>query len=153
MSKFINYNSVECQLLKQHFNTIPMMDSYIANIIEEYIYFSGNPDLESVCCDANEVVYMQNLCNQYNNDTASVNGNCGSVTSRIAMYPNPVGEMLHLTATEGISKVEIYSINGMLVMSSNAVSDSIEMNALKSGMYFLKVFTDEEVSTMKFIKN
>ncbi len=122
-------------------------------IIEEYIYFSGNPDLESVCCDANEVVYMQNLCNQYNNDTASVNGNCESVTSRIAMYPNPVGDMLHLTATEGISKVEIYSINGMLVMSSNTVSDSIEMNALKSGMYFLKVFTDEEVSTMKFIKN
>ncbi|WP_395633999.1 T9SS type A sorting domain-containing protein [Flavobacterium sp.] len=122
-------------------------------IIEEYIYFSGNPDLESVCCDANEVVYMQNLCNQYDNNSAIVNSNCESATGRIAMYPNPVNDVLHLTATEGISKVEIYSINGVQVMSSNAVSDSIEMNTLNSGMYFLKVFTNQEVYTMKFIKN
>ena len=38
MSKFNNYNSTEYQLLKQHFKSIPMMDTYIANIIEEYIY-------------------------------------------------------------------------------------------------------------------
>jgi hypothetical protein len=122
-------------------------------IIEEYINFSGNPGLESVCCDANEVVYMQNLCYQYNNDTAIVNGNCEPVANRIAMYPNPVGDLMHLSATEGISKVEVYSTNGMLVMSSNAVSDSIEMNDLESGMYFLKVFSGQEVATMKFVKN
>jgi hypothetical protein len=122
-------------------------------IIEEYISFSGNPGLESVCCDDNEVVYMQNLCNQYNNDTAFVNGNCEPVTNRIAMYPNPVGDMLYLSGTEGISRVEVYSINGMLVISSNAVSDSIEMNTLKSGIYFLKVFSGQDVSTMKFVKN
>jgi Leucine-rich repeat (LRR) protein len=122
-------------------------------IIEEFINFSGNPGLESVCCDANEVVYMQNLCYQYNNDTAIVNGSCEPVANRIAMYPNPVGDMLHLSATEGISKVEIYSTNGMLVMSSDSVSDSIEMNDLNSGMYFLKVFSGQEVATMKFVKN
>jgi hypothetical protein len=123
------------------------------DIIEEFINFSGNPSLESVCCDANEVVYMQNLCYQYNNDTAIVNGNCEPVANRIAMYPNPVGDMLHLSANDGISRVEIYSTNGMLVMSSDAVSDAIEMNDLKSGMYFLKVFSGQDVATMKFVKN
>lgn len=122
-------------------------------IIEESISFSGNPALESICCDANEVVYMQNMCYQYNNDTTIVNGSCEPVANRIAMYPNPVSDRLHLSATEGISKVEIYSTNGMLVMSSNAVSDSIEMNDLKSGMYFLKVFSGQDVATMKFVKN
>jgi hypothetical protein len=38
MSKFINYNSTEYKILKNVFETIPMMDAYIANIIEEYIY-------------------------------------------------------------------------------------------------------------------
>ena len=67
-------------------------------IIEEYIDFSGNPGLTSVFCDANEVVYMQNLCNQYDNDTAVVNGNCNNQANRISMYPNPVGDRLHLSA-------------------------------------------------------
>ena len=122
-------------------------------IIEEFIDFSGNPGLESVCCDPNEVVYMQNLCNQYNNESALVNGSCAPVANRISMYPNPVSDMLHLSANDGISRVEIYSTNGMLVMSSDAVSDSIEMSDLNSGMYFLKVFSGQDVATMKFVKN
>ncbi len=38
MSKFNNYNSDECKVLKEVFNTMPLMDTNIANIIEEYIY-------------------------------------------------------------------------------------------------------------------
>ncbi len=38
MSKFINYNSAECQVLKEVFEKMPMMDTYVANIVEEYIY-------------------------------------------------------------------------------------------------------------------
>ena len=38
MSKFSNYNSPEYRVLKEVFENIPMMDTYIANIIEEYIY-------------------------------------------------------------------------------------------------------------------
>ncbi|OYU84412.1 MAG: hypothetical protein CFE24_06590 [Flavobacterium sp. BFFFF2] len=121
-------------------------------IIEEYISFSGNPDLQSVCCDANEVVYMENLCNQYNNEAAVVNGRCESATNRIAMYPNPVGELLHLSANVDILRVEVFSANGMLVMSSDSVSDAVEMSTLKSGLYFLKVYTNQEVNTMKFVK-
>lgn len=149
VSDFFNLNNFNCrnnQLTSLNTNN---------GIIEEYIDFSGNPGLESVCCDANEVVYMQNLCNQYNNEAAQVNGNCSPVddANRISMYPNPVSDMLHLSATEGISKVEVYSTAGMLVMSSNTVSDAIEMNDLKSGMYFLKVFSGQDVATMKFVKN
>lgn len=121
-------------------------------IIEEYIDFSGNPGLTSVCCDANEVVYMQNLCNQYDNDTAVVNGNCNNQANRISMYPNPVGDWLHLSANFDIERVEVFNANGMLVMSSESGADAIEMNGLNSGLYFLKVFSSQEVNTMKFVK-
>ena len=147
VSKLFNLKNFDCR------NNNLLSLSTQNGIIEEYISFSGNPGLESVCCDANEVVYMQNLCYQSNNDTAIVNGNCEPVANRISMYPNPVGDMLHLSANDGISRVEIYSTNGMLVMSSDSVSDSIEMNDLNSGMYFLKVFSGQDVATMKFVKN
>lgn len=121
-------------------------------IIEEYIDFSGNPGLTSVCCDANEVVYMQNLCNQYDNDTAVVNGNCNNQVNRISMYPNPVGDWLHLSANFNIVRVEVYNTNCVMVMSSESVADAIAMNSLNSGMYFIKVFSNQDVNTMKFVK-
>ena len=120
-------------------------------IIEEYIDFSGNPDLNSICCDANEVVYMQNECLLNNNDSVVVNSNCG-VSSKIAMYPNPVKDNLHLKSNKSISKVEIYSTSGLLVMKDESESDVIDMNVLKSGMYFIKVYSSEGVPIMKFIK-
>jgi len=36
--KFNNYNSDEYKILNELFNTMPLMDTNIANIIEEYIY-------------------------------------------------------------------------------------------------------------------
>ena len=37
-TKFVGYNSPEYGVLKEVFEKMPMMDTYIANIIEEYIY-------------------------------------------------------------------------------------------------------------------
>lgn len=121
-------------------------------IIEEYISFAGNPSLATICCDANEVVYMQNLCNQYDNTTTVVNGNCGNSGNRIAMYPNPVKDTLHLSANFNIDRVEVYSSNGMMVMSSDSVSDALEMNTLNSGLYVIRIYNNQEVNTMKFVK-
>ena len=120
-------------------------------IIEEYIDFSGNPNLNSICSDENEVVYMQNQCFQNNNDTVVVNFNCGA-SPKIAMYPNPVKDMLHLKSDNSISKVEIFSTNGLLVMKDDSENDIIDMNELKSGMYFIRVYSSEGVAVMKFIK-
>ena len=38
MPTFSNYNSPEYKILKDVFENIPMMDTYIANVVEEYIY-------------------------------------------------------------------------------------------------------------------
>ena len=122
-------------------------------IIEEYIYFSGNPDLATVCCDENEIVYMKNQCLQNNNDTAVVNSNCGNSSIRIAMYPNPVRDILHIDSNQNITKIEIFSMNGLMIMSDEIVEDVVNLEQLQSGMYFIKVYTGEEITNMKFIKS
>lgn len=38
LTKFESFNSSELFILKEYFKTLPMMDTYIANIIESYIY-------------------------------------------------------------------------------------------------------------------
>ena len=38
MSKLIDYNSVEKEILLEIFVSVPFMDNWIANIVENYIY-------------------------------------------------------------------------------------------------------------------
>ena len=123
-------------------------------IIEDYIYFSGNPSLATVCCDENEVVYMQNQCNLNGITATIVDFNCNSTNTeaRIAMYPNPVKDMLHLDSNKTISKIEIYTTSGLMVMNSGLKNNVINLQSLQSGIYFIKVYSREETSIMKFAK-
>jgi hypothetical protein len=119
--------------------------------IEQEVDFSGNPNLASICCDANEIVYVQNDCNilGYNTNVAS----CASVTRQISMFPNPVKNLLHLSAGENIEKVEFFTSNGLLVMTSTDANNPIDMENIPAGMYFIKVYIANEVNVMKVIKS
>jgi hypothetical protein len=119
--------------------------------IEQEVDFSGNPNLASICCDANEIVYVQNDCNilGYNTNVAS----CTSATRQISMFPNPVKNLLHLSAGENIEKVEFYTSNGILVMTSTEANNPIDMENIPAGMYFIKVYIANEVNVMKVIKS
>ncbi len=124
------------------------------NTIEDTIDFSGNPNIESICCDAEEQVYMQNQCNLNDNTTTVVVSDCGteSTSSKLAMYPNPATDVLHLSSTKKINKVEVYAMNGLMVLSNEKVGTSIDLSNLQSGMYFAKVYEDGSEKNMKFIK-
>jgi hypothetical protein len=117
------------------------------------IQFSGNPFLQSICCDENEIVYIQNLCNMYGyTPTISACGSSQGKENSISMFPNPVKDMLHLDTTDKINKVEVYGANGLLIMTSETVIDVIDMQSFQSGIYFLKVYRENFVDNMKFVK-
>lgn len=118
--------------------------------IEQEVDFAGNPNLASICCDANEVVYIQNDCNilGYNSNVAS----CSASERQISMFPNPVKNLLHLSAGENIDKVEFFTSNGLLIMTSTQANNPIDMENIPAGMYFVKVYIANDVSVMKVIK-
>jgi hypothetical protein len=68
------------------------------------------------------------------------------------MYPNPVNDVLHLSSNKKITKIEIFSMNGLMVMNNELESDVVNLHQLESGMYIIKVYTNEEVTNMKFVK-
>ena len=48
--------------------------------------------------------------------------------------------------------IEIFDVNGKLVFTKNNDLEVIAINKLRSGMYFMKVYTKNNNTTWKFIK-
>jgi len=70
------------------------------------------------------------------------------------LYPNPVKDQLQLQAQEAISKVTVYNLLGqkVLTVQPNVLSTAIDMAALKTGMYVLKVQVADKLSTYRVLK-
>ena len=71
----------------------------------------------------------------------------------IAIYPNPVADILYFKGTGKMEKAEIYNMVGQKVKSLNAVESQIDVSFLSKGDYILKYSVKgEKQQTYKFIK-
>ena len=73
------------------------------------------------------------------------------------MYPNPASENLTIQLSSGSDKatVQFYDYLGKLALTSEvtATNNKIDVNNLSSGVYVLKVLSDDKIGIQKFIKN
>ncbi|MGB0850819.1 MAG: T9SS type A sorting domain-containing protein [Bacteroidia bacterium] len=76
------------------------------------------------------------------------------------MYPNPVNDNLNLDiATNGINinSYEILSSHGQVLnvtsVNSSSINSSMDLSNYTSGIYFLKINTENGTLTQRFIKN
>lgn len=67
-----------------------------------------------------------------------------------SVYPNPANSELNISSNTQIEKVEIFNLTGMLLSSSN--KNKINISDMGSGIYFVKVYSENGVATQKFIK-
>ena len=69
-------------------------------------------------------------------------------------YPNPVQNVLNLSFNKNISNVKVFNLLGQEVMTNaiNANQSQIDMLHLASGTYLVKVTADNQVKTIKVIK-
>ncbi|OFY37560.1 MAG: hypothetical protein A2W91_14515 [Bacteroidetes bacterium GWF2_38_335] len=79
------------------------------------------------------------------------------VAFEIMLYPNPAKETLTLKSQgwEGISDLEIYSVDGRLILKDDFISGTktIDVSAFSPGMYFVKVRNNIKELSIKFIKD
>lgn len=69
-----------------------------------------------------------------------------------SIWPNPVGEVLNLSS-DNIRQMEIYSIDGKLVMTKTNAYPTINVSSLPAGCYLLKaVMHDGRIITQRFVK-
>jgi len=63
--------------------------------------------------------------------------------SEIIVRPNPANNSIHVESELDIQKIEIYSLNGLLIDQETA--PNLDVSELKSGLYLIKVKTKEGI--------
>lgn len=71
---------------------------------------------------------------------------------KINFYPNPVINNLHISSTEEVEQVSIYSLSGTLIKQVNGNVNIIDMSNLKGGSYLLKAKTKQGIIPQIIIK-
>lgn len=80
------------------------------------------------------------------------------VNNRFYVYPNPVTSVLHITnldQTQTISRLEIVSLQGRLLLEQNSLDTNtthVDIATLPQGMYFCKITSNNKAQTIKFLK-
>ncbi|OAB75762.1 T9SS type A sorting domain-containing protein [Cochleicola gelatinilyticus] len=75
-------------------------------------------------------------------------------TTDFIYYPNPVENMLTLKSSEVIENVTIFNISGQQIMQKqiNALSGTMNLEALSSGIYLAQIKAAKTAKTVKLIK-
>lgn len=68
------------------------------------------------------------------------------------VYPSVTTDLVYINATTEISKVEVYSTTGQLVLSTDQVNNTIDISNLNNGLYAVYVYSGDIVASTKVIK-
>ncbi|MFC4164475.1 T9SS type A sorting domain-containing protein [Epilithonimonas zeae] len=69
-----------------------------------------------------------------------------------SIYPNPTSDILNITTKEKINNIEIYDSIGRKVTAEFNSNNQIDVQKLISGVYYIRITTDKNNLTSKFIK-
>jgi Secretion system C-terminal sorting domain len=75
-------------------------------------------------------------------------------TSSLKTYPNPIKEILNISYDKNISKIVVYNLLGqeVVVKYLNSTEAKIDLSNLTAGNYILKLTSENEVKTIKVVK-
>lgn len=85
----------------------------------------------------------------YGNSSLSTND---EVFENIKIYPNPTTDFINIKTNDPITKVELYSLQGQKVNTPFS-NNTVDVQNIASGIYFLKLRTSKGEVTKKVIKN
>lgn len=71
--------------------------------------------------------------------------------NQIKIFPNPVKDQLTVQSSEKILKVEVYTIDGKLLVTT-LNTDKIDFSQNPKGLYLIKIYTKSGVENQKVIK-
>lgn len=91
------------------------------------------------------------------NTSVNVLGISESRKLNFEMYPNPASDNITIQLPSGSEKatVQFYDYIGRLALTKtiSTSNDKINVNGLNSGVYILKVLSNDKIGSQKFIKN
>jgi hypothetical protein len=67
------------------------------------------------------------------------------------MYPNPASDILHFTTAQPLDKLELYDLQGKLIILETRQTNMLDITAVNPGLYLVKVYVGEMVVTRKVV--
>ena len=88
------------------------------------------------------------------NEDVSIVTSVDELASEIAIYPNPTSDIVNIVTNGNAQRVEIANVDGQIVSSEAVTSDvvTISLEAQPAGMYFVRIYTANEVIVRKVTK-
>ncbi len=74
------------------------------------------------------------------------------LNASVTMYPNPVQHYLSIRSDFPITRVQVFSLLGQLVMEVPSNFSRIYLGELNSGIYMIKIYSNEYYITKKLVK-
>ena len=75
-----------------------------------------------------------------------------ALNDAVSMYPNPVENYLTVRSNLPITRVQVYSLLGDLVKDIKTNFLQIDLRNLNSGIYMIKIYSNQFFVTKKLIK-
>lgn len=72
--------------------------------------------------------------------------------AKVVVFPNPTSNILHIESNAAIDAIKIFDTNGRTVKTKALNAATLDVEDLKSGVYFLKVVSNGLEENIKFVK-
>ena len=121
----------------------------------------GNNSLSTTTLDLNNATRINNGvidlgAYEYGNTTPSCielsTTDIRNGSSQISIYPNPVKDILNIKTEQKLKSLEIFDMNGRLIQSIFSPQKQVNVSELVKGTYIIKIISEKESITEKFIK-
>ena len=141
LSRYSDFSEVE-------FSANVLFPNYLALGVTEGATYYWRVKSNTTCADGNfSEVYTLTVDGILGVNDQSIEG--------LVIYPNPTANILNLDAETPISNVEIVNVLGQVLISesSNSTISNIDVSALSTGNYFIKVTSENNTKVLQFLKN
>ena len=75
-----------------------------------------------------------------------------NLQSQFVIYPNPTSDIINISSGEPINKIKVFDALGRLVLEEDNSSNQIDVTCLSTGLFFVKIETDQGTLVKKIIK-
>jgi len=86
------------------------------------------------------------------NAVSSITGANEIEAAGYSIYPNPANDEIFIQSEFSITKVEIYSSTGALLLSEKNFNEKISISTLSQGVYVVKIYTEKGLIVSKVVK-
>lgn len=120
-------------------------------VVYDGAFYSGSSlgGLDIYSIDANNEVYIDDVFFDFDFLSTS-----DFTADSFSVYPNPVTDVLNINSKVAVDNVVVYDILGKIVLQETpgTISPTINMSALPSGAYMVKVTINNTSKTVKVLK-